>query len=120
MIGRRALFGAALVALAAVGCNQVSAPPIELSYRESLVGAGKVVQIENTSNEALLGLAVEIIAPEGETRTFTLDELAGYGSIEIGWKKLGGWQIPEGADVKVSAEGFFLPFEGKLATEVSN
>ncbi len=102
------------VLAAATGCGRFQAPPVELSFRDSLVGAGKIVRIENTSNEALTGVEVTISAPSGESRTFSRKELGGYQTLEIGWKKLGGWQVPLGARVEVGADGYFLAFKGQL------
>lgn len=96
------------------GCRRLQAPPVELSFRDSLVGAGKIIQVANTSNEALAGLEVKISTPSGESRTFTLDELAAYQEIEIGWKKLGGWQVPPGAEIEIRADGHLMPFKGRL------
>lgn len=98
----------------AAGCGRFQAPPLELSFRDSLVGAGKIVRIENTSNQALTGVEVTISAPSGESRTFSQDELGGYQTLEIGWKKLGGWQVPLGAKVEIGADGYLLAFKGRL------
>lgn len=106
--------GLLVVSLSISACGALEAPPVSLSYRESLVGAGKIVQITNTSNEALTALEVSLEAPDGETRDFRQETLEGYGTFEIGWKKLGGWQIPLGTGVRVRAEGFALAFEGLL------
>ena len=106
---RRALSGFA-VAFALVGCSKaVEPPPIEISYRPSLIAAGQIVQIENTSNEPLGRIEVTLTAPGGEEREFVQESLDGYGSFEVGWKKLGGWEIPPGAEVKVRVEGYLRP-----------
>ena len=105
------------LALAAAGCARFERPPVEITFRDSLLGAGKIVRLENTSNDVLTGIQVEVEAPSGETRTFTLDELAGYETIEIGWKKLGGWEIPAGSSVSVNAEGYLLSAGGTLPDE---
>lgn len=108
-----------VVALAAgaSGCGRFETPPVELTFRDSLVGAGKIVQVANTSNEPLASVAVTISAPSGESRTFTQDELGGFETIEIGWKKLGGWQIPLGSEIEIGADGYLLAFKGRLPDE---
>lgn len=117
----RSLLSVALVAascLAACG-GALEAPPVELSYRESMVGAGKIVQIQNTSDQPLTDLVVTLTSPDGDSRTFNHSNLAGFERLEIGWKKLGGWEIPTGAEVRVEGEGYLLAFEGQLADEVA-
>ena len=71
-----------------------------------MIGAGKIVQISNTSNEPLSTVEIQIEAPTGEERRFTQDTLEEFATLEIGWKKLGGWEIPTGAEVTVRCEGF--------------
>lgn len=103
------------VALSLAACGtRLERPPIELGYRDSLIGAGKVLRIENTSNVPLTGLVIEITAPDGEERSFVQTELGGYDTLEVGWKKLGGWQVPAGAAVEIHCDGYLLAFEGRL------
>ncbi len=106
-----------LLGAAVAGCGRLQGPPVELGYRDSLVGAGKIVRIENTSSEPLTGIEVEIAARSGESRTLSLEQLDGYDTLEIGWKKLGGWQVPPGARVRVSADGYFRAFRGELPAD---
>lgn len=96
------------------GCGALEPAPLEITFRDSLVGAGKIVQLENTSNEPLTGIEVVIAAPDGQSRTFVLDQLGPYQSFEIGWKKLGGWQIPPGSEIEVELDGHLLPVKGRL------
>jgi hypothetical protein len=104
-----------LAALCAAACGQsLDSPPVELTVRDSLVGAGKVLQVGNTSDQPLAAVRVKIRAPDGSERSFTQEAVPGYGGFEVGWKKLGGWEIPAGAEVTVRAEGYLLPFEGTL------
>lgn len=93
---------------------ELSAPPLELSTRDSLVGAGKIVRIANISNEEITAVEIEITSPEGESRSFSQATLNAYETLEIGWKKLGGWQIVPGSEVTVRAAGFLLPYSGRL------
>ncbi len=115
-VARRVATGAlALVLVAGLsGCGRFEAPPVELTFRDSLVGAGKIVQVANTSNQPLTGIEVTITAPTGESRSFTQVELGAYETLEIGWKKLGGWQVPPGSEIRVGAKGFLLPVDGQL------
>lgn len=106
-----------LLPLAAACGRSLQAPPIELGVRDSLVGAGKVIQVKNTSEQELLEVRVEIRSPDGGERSFTQDVVAGYGGFEVGWKKLGGWEVPAGAGVTIRAKGFLRPFEGSLPAD---
>ena len=93
---------------------ELGRPPLELATRDSLVGAGKIVRISNISNEELSELEIEITSPEGESRTYSQDVLGAYETLELGWKKLGGWQVVPGADIRIRAKGFLLPYSGRL------
>jgi hypothetical protein len=97
------------------GCGlKLGGPPLGLSSRDSLVGAGKIVRIVNTTNEGLAALEIEITSPDGDSRSFSHPALGAYETLEVGWKKLGGWQVVEGAKVTVRVEGFLLPFSARL------
>ena len=108
-------FCAALVAmLFATGCSrQLEAPPVEVLKRESLVGAGKIVQVRSTTDEILRQIEVTIMTDDLEMRHVE-DELAGRATFEIGWKKLDGWRIPDSAEIEVRAAGYLLPYRAKL------
>lgn len=114
---RLALAAAVALLVASGGCGVFDPVEIEITFRDSLVGAGKIVQIENTSNEPVTDIEILITAPEGESRSFQLEQLGPFQTFEIGWKKLGGWQIPLGAEVKVKAAGHLLPLRARLPKE---
>ena len=101
-----------------VACSKaVDPPPIEITFRESLIAAGKIVQIKNTSNEPIDGIEVTLTAPNGDERRFVQESLDGYGAFEIGWKKLGGWEIPPGTEVEVRVKGYLRPARGSIPVE---
>lgn len=106
---RRILVIAVLCTLLA--CT-VEPPPLTVTSRDSLVGAGKIVQLENTSSEPLTEVQVLFRAPGGEERTYRLPQLDGFAKVEIGWKKLGGWQIEPGTELIVSSDGFRRTVDG--------
>ena len=116
-LARRA---ALLLPLLALGCGvALEAPPIELAYRDSLVGAGKILRIKNTSSETLTDLRIEIAAEGHGERSFTQESLGGYQTLEVGWKKLGGWEVPAGAEVSIRCAGYLLSFSGELPPEAA-
>jgi len=111
---------ASLIALSLSGCGQLGqlgSPPVEVLYRDSLLGQGLIVQVKNTSNQALEAVTVEVRSPEGEHRSFTEDSVEAYGLLEVGWKRLGGWKIPPGSTVTVKARGFLLPARSEIPEE---
>ncbi len=115
----RALLLLALMALGPVACSKaIDPPPIEITFRESLLAAGKIVQIKNTSNEPIEKIEVALTAPNGDERRFVQESLDAYGAFEVGWKKLGGWEIPPGTQVKVRVKGYLRPAVRSIPTEV--
>ena len=107
---KRTLLLLVLAALGPVACSKaIDPPPIEITYRGSLIGAGEIVQIKNTSNEPIEKIEVTLTAPDGDERSFVQESLDGYDSFELGWKKLGGWKIPPGTEVEVRVKGYLRP-----------
>jgi hypothetical protein len=106
---------AAGLVLALVGCGMAfEAPPLRVEERESLLGAGRIVRVQNTSDETLTGIRVRITAPSGDERTYTHERLEGYAVFEVGWKKLGGWEVPAASQVEVKCAGFLLSVKAEL------
>lgn len=91
-------------------------PPVEVLQRPSLLGAGTIVQIRSTTNEALTEIEVTISSGD-RTMKHTELRLGGYETVEIGWKKLGGWEIPDAAEIEVRAKGYLLPARARLVPE---
>lgn len=109
------LLAVAASLLALFACSgKLEKPPVEVLERESLLGAGKIIQIRSTTNEELSEIEVTIKAEDREMRHTEL-RLGGYQTVEIGWKKLGGWQIPETAEIEVRVAGYLLPVRSRLA-----
>ena len=79
-----------------------------MTYRESLLGAGNILRIQNMSETALLQLEVTIKTANGEV-SYREETLPGKEVLEVGWKKLNGFEIPNNAEVEVKAEGYLLP-----------
>jgi hypothetical protein len=109
-----------LVAVAITGlfvaCDgRLEKPPLEVLQRESLLGAGKIIQIKSTSSEDLTEIEVTIKTADREIR-HTEMRLGGFQTVEIGWKKLDGWQIPDDAEIEVRAAGYMLPVRATLTS----
>ncbi len=102
------------VLLAAACGRQLEAPPVELVTRESLMGLGKILQITNRGQESLEGLEIRIETPAGDVKNHQVPALAAGETMELGWKKLAGFEIHPGAEVSIEATGFLLPYRAKL------
>ena len=90
---------AAVVAVSATALGCASRPPIRATYRESIVGKGMVLQVENTSCRHLR-VAVSLENPTtGDRRRRTLD-LGPKDVDEIGW--LQGWRVMSGDRIAIS------------------
>lgn len=100
-----ALFLASLLFVACKGL----APPLAVGHDTSLVGNGIVLTLTNTSDEHLHEIAVEIEAPDGETKRVVFPTLEPHESTRLGWLRLDGWPIPEGAKVKIRVRDYVLP-----------
>lgn len=106
--------------LLSAGCGaKLDKPPIECSYRPSLVGAGKILRLENRSNEVLREVRVEIRAGDDDV-TYEQAEIGGYQVLEVGWKKLGGFEIPDDATIEIRAKGYWLPLRVELVPDDDN
>ena len=84
------------------------APPVSIGKKDSLLGQGAVIVITNTSDEHLHDVTVEIESPSGEVRRYVEPTLDPHDSMTVGWLKLEGWPIPEGAEVTVSCKDYPL------------
>ena len=115
---RRAALPLIVIALAGVlagACSgALEAPPVDIAYRDSLVGIGKIVRITNEGEAALSALEVRIENPNGDVKNHSVPSLATGETLELGWKKLEGFEVQIGAEVALRAEGFALPALAEL------
>lgn len=101
--------------LVVVACGSaLEAPPVKVTYRDSLVGIGKILQITNASQELVENLELRIENPNGDVKNHSIPALGAGLAIEVGWKKLDGFEVAEGASVSLRAEGYGLPFQAEL------
>lgn len=110
-LGRILLVGATIVCLA---CGPIGAPPLAVTYRDSLVGLGKVLQVTNQGDAALSELEVRVETPEGDVKHQALPSLAAGETTEVGWRKLEGFEIPSGSRVSIRCPGYLLPYRTRL------
>ncbi|MCY2928027.1 MAG: hypothetical protein NTV86_00755 [Planctomycetota bacterium] len=98
------------------GCEAIKSGsltvPVKITTRNSIVGAGRVLQILNASQRTILHLTVRIEAPNGQSAARTIDKLDPGEMVELGWLEWN-WLTERGETVTVSADGF-LSHSAKL------
>ena len=93
-----------LAALLTTACELT--PPVSVSMRESMVGQGQVIRVTNTSEKTLEEIRIRVTDPDsGESREHFAASLGPGALLEVGWLKLEGWQVPEDAEIAVTAKG---------------
>ena len=87
------------------GFKEESLPalPIDVSVRESMIGAGKVIQVKNTSNQTLMVILSLNNPTTKQEKSFRLDIPAGR-LREIG--HLEGWIVASGDNIEIRNETY--------------
>lgn len=86
-------------------------PPIGVTYRDSYVGAGIVMDIANHSDKTLYGVRVHIVGGDGRSTDAKVAAALKSGEDkEVGWMQLDGWKLENGEEVSVYADGYPTPF----------
>ena len=101
------VIGLILIILALTGAT-LTQPPIELSFRESWLVKGKVLQVSNTSSKEILECTMQTSSPKTNekcTYSFRLRPLQTY---EIGVLETN-WTFISNESVTVKATGYALP-----------
>jgi|GEM_PF-2209601 hypothetical protein len=100
------------IALMVSGCgNSVFPPPVDVSYRSSLFGIGKVVVITNTSGHHLYNVKVigRNFKQVSSASVKATDHLAPGGVVEVGFLTFGSWTPRPGETIEVYADNYALP-----------
>jgi len=89
------------IAISGSGCDIIAKPavPVVVTYRESLVGNGKVAIFSNQTSNRLTITVTYRNKQLNQTKTEALD-LDPNGKMEIGW--LEGWRFLPGETITVS------------------
>lgn len=112
------LVTATLFLITGSGCNENGqtvlprpAPPVTITYRDSLVGIGKVIQIKNTSADHLYKVKVvgRNFQQNSSGSVKATDDLAPGDVAEVGWMEFGAWTPQPGETVEVYSEGYLVP-----------
>lgn len=90
-----------------IGCP----PPVEISYRASLVGVGKVIVLGNPSNNHLYNVRV---VGRNMQQAYTAsvkatDHLPPGGVVEVGFITFGNWKPESGETIEVYAYRYGSP-----------
>jgi hypothetical protein len=94
----------------------IGEPPITLTTRDSLVGAGKVLIITNTSDETLHQITLGISNDEKNQEVkdvVVAVTLKPHDSIQVGWMELN-LAFEPGDSVRVGAKGYMAYVRGTV------
>jgi hypothetical protein len=91
--------------------NKSPIPPnIQVGFRDSLLGRGKVVILTNRSGDHYYDVRVSVRTSNGRSASVIANrDLAPLGSCEVGWLELGNWVVEPGETVFVSTDSNPIP-----------
>lgn len=110
---------AAAVLASLAGCDEQGntflprpVPPVTVTFRDSLVGIGKVVQITNNSTHHLYDVKVvgRNAKQNSSASVKATEHLRPGESIEVGWMEFEAWAPEPGETVEVYCEDFAVPY----------
>jgi len=111
------IFVAQFAALSTLpGCKEGSAlpdlmPPVEITYRPSMVGIGIVIQVNNKSSHHLYN--VTVVGRNFESNSSgsvkVTEHLQPWTAVEVGWMEFGCWVPVTGETVEVYCDGYPVP-----------
>jgi hypothetical protein len=102
----------AVLLLATQGCGTSALPPpVTITYRSSVFGLGKVVQISNTSGHHLYNVKVvgRNLKQASSASVKVTDHLAPGSYVEVGWMEFGNWTPVPGETIEVYADDYLAP-----------
>ncbi len=86
-------------------------PPLGVSYRDSYIGHGIVMDISNHSDKTLYGVRVHITSSDGHSTDANVANALKPGEEkEVGWMELNNWKLEMGEDISIYADGYPAPF----------
>jgi hypothetical protein len=94
------------------GCGQsVLPPPVTISYRDSIVGVGRVIGITNTSAHHLYNVNVVCLAFDSASSASVqaTGHLSPGESVEVGWMEFIPWVPEPGETVEVYCADYATP-----------
>lgn len=103
----------AMLILFVSGCGTSALPPpVAVTYRDSLLGIGKVIQITNNSSHHLYNVRVvgRNYEEASSASVKATDHLRPHDSVEIGWLEFEAWRPLPGESVEVYCDDYATPF----------
>lgn len=106
------LFGLFLIISVLCACGKSALPPpVQVSYRESFLGGGMVLQIKNASNHHLYN--VKVVGrnnSEGSSASVIATKHLRPGAIiEVGWLEFESWIPLSGETMSIYADDYLTP-----------
>ena len=95
---------------------KMAPPPITVTFRDSLVGIGKVVILQNPTMHHLYNLRIVVTSPRpsssdpnGKSASMRIDDdMEPLEVVEIGWMELAPWVLEEGETIRIYADDFVI------------
>lgn len=103
----------AVVLCLVVGCgNSALPPPVTVTYRDSLVGAGKVLQIKNDSAHHLYNVRVtgREYKNMNSASVRATEQLKPGALVEVGWMEFEAWMPEPGESIEIYADNYAAPY----------
>lgn len=103
----------AILILFVSGCGKSALPPpVAVTYRDSLLGIGKVIQITNNSSHHLYNVRVvgRNYEEASSASVKATDHLRPHDSVEVGWLEFEAWRPLPGESVEVYCDDYATPF----------
>ena len=87
-------------------------PPVTVTYRDSAVGIGKVIQITNNSTHHLYDVKVtgRNMKQNASASVKASEHLAPGETVEVGWMEFEAWVPEPGETVEIYCEDYAVPY----------
>jgi hypothetical protein len=108
-----------LACLAPAGCDEQGntvlprpVPPVTVTYRDSAVGLGKVVQITNSSSHHLYNVKVtgRNVGKNESASVRATEHLRPGDTVEVGWLEFESWTPIPGETIEIYCDDYALPY----------
>lgn len=88
------------------------APPVTVTYRDSILGKGKVIQIKNGSSHHLYNVKVvgRNFSQNASASVKASDHLAPGDGVEVGWLEFESWTPIPGETIEIYCDDYFVPY----------
>jgi hypothetical protein len=96
----------------ATNADRRTSPPVTVTFCNSLVGIGKVIQITNNSSHHLYDVKVvgRNAKQNASASVKATEHLRPGESIEVGWMEFEAWAPEPGETVEIYCEDYAVPY----------